>query len=293
MLLGMARPDCPLCSGTGWRLVERVDASEPAERVIERKNARPGVSLDAPKLTWAVPCDCTGSNRAQQALVRARIPKRYEHCDFENFDTDPYLEGPEGSAWNGSLAQARVVVEAFARNYPAGGETGLLLMGPCGVGKTHLAVATLRQLMQRGHEARFCDYRELLKEIQASYDPDHPVSELGVLEPVFETEVVLIDDLGASKPSPWALETIGHILNKRYNERRVTLLTTNYLDAAESAPTPIRMPSGQAVAPAREDSLTERLGQRVRSRLYEMCRTVEIAAPDYRREIRQAGRVRS
>jgi DNA replication protein DnaC len=53
------------------------------------------------------------------------------------------------------------------------------------------------------------------------------------------------------------------------------------------------MPGGQAVAPVREESLTERLGQRVRSRLYEMCRTVEIASPDYRREIRQAGRVRS
>jgi DNA replication protein DnaC len=116
---------------------------------------------------------------------------------------------------------------------------------------------------------------------------------MGVLEPVFGSEVVLIDDLGASKPSPWALETIGHILNKRYNEKRVTLLTTNYLDTAESASIPMRFPSGQTAAPAREDSLTERLGQRVRSRLYEMCRTVEIASPDYRREIRQVGRVRS
>ncbi len=294
----MARTDCPLCSGTGWRLVERVDANEPAERVVERKNARPGVSLDAPKLTWAVPCDCTGQDRAAQTLVRARIPRRYEHCDFDNFDTDLW-DGQEGyppeasKAWDRSLKQAKVVVEAFARNYPAAAETGLLLMGSCGVGKTHLAVAALRQLMQRGHDARFYDYRELLKEIQASYNPDHPVTEMGVLEPVFETEVLLIDDLGASKPSPWALETIGHILNKRYNEKRVTLLTTNYLDTAESAPAPVRMPSGQAVAPAREDSLTERLGQRVRSRLYEMCRTVEIASPDYRREIRQAGRVRS
>jgi DNA replication protein DnaC len=289
----MARPDCPLCSGTGWRLVERVEANQPAERVVERKNARPGASVADPKLTWAVPCDCTGSNRAAQTLIRARIPRRYEHCDFDNFDKDPYVDGADAPAWNRALAKARVVVEAFARNYPAGGETGLLLMGGCGVGKTHLAVAVLRQLMQRGHDARFYDYRELLKEIQASYDPDHPISEMGVLEPVFEAEVLLIDDLGASKPSPWALETIGHILNKRYNEKRVTLLTTNYLDTAEAAPTPVRFPSGQAAAPAREDSLTERLGQRVRSRLYEMCRTVEIAAPDYRREIRQVGRVRS
>jgi DNA replication protein DnaC len=149
-------------------------------------------------------------------------------------------------------------------------------------------VAALRQIMLRGHQVRFYDYRELLKDLQASYNPDHPTSEMGVLEPVLETEVLLIDDIGASKPSPWALETIGHILNKRYNEKRVTLLTTNYLDTAEKAPAPLRMPSGQSVA-ARDESLADRLGQRVRSRLYEMCRTVEMVSADYRREIRQAG----
>ena len=119
---------------------------------------------------------------------------------------------------------------------------------------------------------------------------------MGVLEPVLTAEVLLLDDLGASKPSPWAMETVGHILNTRYNERRITLLTTNYLDTAErlhacSAQEPL--PSGQAVSAAREDSLTDRLGMRIRSRLYEMCRTVEIFAPDYRREVRQAGRMRS
>jgi len=289
----MAQSDCPICSGTGWRLVERVEANEPAERVVERKNARPGASVASPKLTWAVPCDCTGGNRSTQALARARIPRRYEHCDFENFDTDPYVDDADAPAWHRRLAKARLVVEAFARNYPAGSETGLLLMGPCGVGKTHLAVAALKQLMQRGHGARFYDYRELLKELQASYDPNHPVSEMSVLEPVLEAEILLIDDLGASKPSPWALETIGHILNKRYNEKRVTLLTTNYLDTAEAPPVSLRMPSGQAVAPAHEETLMERLGQRVLSRLYEMCRIVEIASPDYRRLIRQAGRTRS
>jgi DNA replication protein DnaC len=289
----MAQPDCPVCGGTGWKLVERVDANQPAQRVVERKNATSGPSSAAPRFTWAVPCDCTGGDRVTRALARARIPHRYEHCDFENFDTDLWGGSPEASIWNRSLAQARVVIEAFARDYPASAETGLLLMGPCGVGKTHLAVAALRQVMLRGHRVRFYDYRELLKDIQASYDPDHPISEMGVLEPVLEAEVLLLDDLGASKPSPWALETISHILNKRYNDKRVTLLTTNYLDVETSSTTAARLPSGQAVAAAREETLTDRIGQRVRSRLYEMCRTVEISSADYRREIRQAGRLRS
>lgn len=287
----MADSQCPLCGGTGWRLVERIDANQKAERVVQRQNAAPGASAVPPKLTWAVPCDCSEANRASRSMTRARIPRRYEHCDFENFETDVWEGGQEGTAWDRSLAQAKLVVQGFARNYPASGETGLLLMGPCGVGKTHLAVAALRELMARGHEARFYDYRELLKELQASYDPDHPVSEMGVLEPVLKAEVLLIDDIGASKPSPWALDTIGHILNKRYNDNRVTLLTTNYLDRGENEPA--ESPPLQKLTVPRDESLVDRLGQRVRSRLYEMCRTVEISAPDYRREIRHAGRIRS
>ena len=300
----MAKPDCPLCSGTGWKTVEHVPKEEELARGSrEKPNGAPSASQGVAERkgrVWAVPCDCTGEDRATRAIRRARIPTRYEHCDFENFDTKLYDQetGPEFPKWNHSLEQAKLVTEAFARDYPAGGAAGLLVMGPCGAGKTHLAVSALRQIVLRGHSGLFYDYRELLKEIQDSYNPESQASELGVLEPVLAADVLLLDDLGASKPSPWALETVGHILNSRYNEKRITLLTTNYLDSAEpgaAGPSArnFRLPSGQAVSPAREDSLTDRLGMRIRSRLYEMCRTVELFAPDYRKEVRQAGRVRS
>ena len=302
----MAKPDCPVCGGTGWKTVERVaDAAVRAEDE-KRKHGSPekfgGDRKPAANPTvWAVPCDCTGKDRTARVLARARIPTRYEHCDFDNFDTKLYdvETGPQFTGWNRSLEQAKLVTEAFARDYPAGTDTGLLIVGPCGAGKTHLGVSALKQIVLRGHTGLFYDYRELLKEIQGSYNPESQTSELGVLEPVLTTEVLLLDDLGASKPSPWALETVGHILNSRYNERRVTLITTNYLDTAESgsaampASRSARLPSGQAVSAAREDSLTDRLGMRIRSRLFEMCRTIELFAPDYRREVRSAGRVRS
>jgi len=296
----MAQPDCPHCGGSGWKTVERVSADEDARRVAVRGGAAGATATSGPnKLVWAVPCDCAGEDRTARALARTRLPSRYEHCDFGSFDTDLYDGSPEAATWNRSLEQTRMVVEAFAREFPAGSEGGILLMGPCGVGKTHLAVAALRELVLRGHQGLFYDYRELLKEIQASYNPVSQSTEMGVLEPVLSAEVLLLDDVGASKPSAWALETVGHILNTRYNERRVTLLTTNYLDSpgpATVASKPAAAPRSSAAfgtAPAQEDSLTDRLSARIRSRLYEMCRTIEIFAPDYRREIRQAGRIRS
>ena len=144
----MAQPNCPLCGGTGWKTVERVAGDEKARR-------RPVAGASEPKGVWAVPCDCTGADRAERTTARARIPRRYEHCDFDNFDTDLYEGSPESAAWNRSLMQAKLVVEAFARDYPLGIESGLLLMGGCGTGKTHLAVAALRQIVLRGHTGIF------------------------------------------------------------------------------------------------------------------------------------------
>jgi DNA replication protein DnaC len=153
-------------------------------------------------------------------------------------------------------------------------------------------VAALKELIRRGHAGLFCDYRELLKEIQASYNPASESTEMGVLEPIRTVELLVLDDLGASKPSAWVLDIIGLILNARYNERRMTILTTNYFDEAEAPPAGARLPGGQRVV-VKEDSLGDRIGARMRSRLYEMCRTVEVYAPDFRREARQAGRARA
>jgi DNA replication protein DnaC len=292
----MARPDCPTCGGTGWKVVERT--TEGAQALASPEAGRPGSAGGEPKMVWAVPCDCTRGDRTDRALARAHVPERYRHCDFENFETDNDIENVAREQlviWNRSLAQAKLIVERFAQEFPLSSEHGLLLMGPCGVGKTHLAVAALKQIILRGHSGLFYDYRELLKEIQDSYNPESLSTEMSVLEPVLKTELLVLDDVGSSKPSPWALETVGHVLNTRYNEKRVTLLTTNYLDsdlAANSSSPPVARVAGMR-APFIEDTLTERVGQRIRSRLYEMCRTVEISAPDYRKEIRNISRFRA
>ncbi len=267
----MALENCPLCRGTGWKLVPRADGS--------RGNV-------------AVACDCGMEERAGRVMERARIPKRYEHCDFESFVTD-LVDGKTWTAQHSqSLKQASLLTQAFVRDYPGSAEKGLLLIGPSGVGKTHLAVASLKELLRRGHGGLFCDYRELLKEIQASYNPASESTEMAILEPIRNVEVLVLDDLGASKPSAWVLDIIGLVLNARYNERRTTILTTNYFDEAPNPEPAPRLPGGQRIA-VREDALADRIGARMRSRLYEMCRTVEVFSPDFRREVRQAGRARA
>jgi DNA replication protein DnaC len=294
----MARADCPLCQGSGWKVVER--SAEGAQPLASAEAARPGTAAGEPKMVWAVPCDCTTGNKAERVLAKARVPDRYRHCDFENFETDNEIENASReqlAAWNRSLAQAKLIVQRFAEEFSPVREMqndqGLLLMGPCGAGKTHLAVAALKEIVERGHSGLFYDYRELLKEIQDSYNAESQSTEMGVLDPVLKAEILVLDDVGSSKPSLWALETVGHILNTRYNEKRVTILTTNFLDAdAAIAPAPSARVAGMR-APTIEDSLTERVGKRIRSRLYEMCRTIEISAPDYRKEIRNISRFRA
>lgn len=286
----MAQANCPKCEGTGWKIIEGDHEVRPGEQRASgaRQGEADGVNGTSRSVQrLAVPCDCALADKEQRAQERARLPKRYQNCNFESYDTDQYdreTHGAAAEAWNRSLAQAKIVVQGFARDFPVATEHGLMLMGPCGVGKTHLAVAALEEIVARGHSGLFYDYRELLKEIQDSYNPESNSTEMGVLEPVLKAEVLLLDDLGSSKPSLWALETVGHILNTRYNEHRVTLLTTNFMDAAQPA---ARAANGRP-APL-EDTLTDRVGARIRSRLYEMCRTVEICAPDYRKEIRHAG----
>src|SRR6204780_2087479 len=308
----MAHPDCPHCQGIGWKVVEREIQGAQALSADKPGSASQG----KPKLVWAVPCDCTKAHQTERALALARVPERYRHCYFDNFETDNDIDNvapDQLAAFNRSLTQAKLIVQRFAEEFTPvreHAEPGLLLMGSCGVGKTHLAVAALKQIALGGHSGLFYDYRELLKEIQDSYNAVSQSTEMGVLEPVLKAEIFVLDDVGSSKPSLWALETVGHVLNTRYNEKRVTLLTTNFLDSdaaqsrnAESGSTAVsprgnaafpdsyrsgRLPSGEPMRATGEDTLTERVGRRSRSRLYEMCRTVKISAPDYRKEIRKA-----
>ena len=124
----------------------------------------------------ATRCECIRRLQGERLLEAARIPRRYRHCELSNFEH----EGPFRS-----LASAHMASLRFVGEFPLE-SAGLLLTGPIGCGKTHLAVGIAKELItQKNTGCLFYDYRELLKEIQNSYNSSVQVTEMDVLRPVF------------------------------------------------------------------------------------------------------------
>jgi DNA replication protein DnaC len=222
---------CPICFGGGFE-------------IVPGKGARP--------------CECRKRRSQSDQFERIRVPKRYETCHFHNY-----------RASNQAQERAFKYSSKLALDYPAV-DRGLLLTGTVGVGKTHLAVAILKSLAERGFKCLFYEFGALLKEIQGSYNPSTQTSELSVLAPILDAEILVLDEIGASKPTEWVRDTMAHIINSRYNDRKLTIFTTNYLDERRND---------------RDETLEDRLGVRLRSRLHEMCLTVTITGDDYRRRL--------
>lgn len=247
---------CPLCFGTGTRL-------DPSK----------GAAI----------CDCRRSNKGERALDAARIPPRFRQCDFHNYY-------PKNDTQYFAHSFASRLVEEF----PAV-ETGLLFMGSVGVGKTHLAIAVLKELIgKKGVSCLFYESGSLLKAIQDSYNPVSQTSEMRVLAPVYQAEVLVLDELGATVPTNWVRDTLYQIINTRYNNKKLTIFTTNYLDeprgTAPEAPDSGDQKRRRTFAVDRISELTtleERIGTPLRSRLYEMCKKVMIEGEDYRKHLDQ------
>jgi DNA replication protein DnaC len=258
---------CPLCGGTGWKtLAAGTDASE-------------GKPKGSGKDRRVTRCDCQLRARAATLLAAARIPRRYEHCELASYTTD--FPGADSS-----LAFAHLSASRFAQEYDPRDGTGLLIIGKIGTGKTHLAVGITKDLiLSKGIPCLFYDYRELLKEIQNSYNAAVQTTELDVLRPVFETDVLILDELGAVKPTEWVWDTVSLILNTRYNDNRTTIITTNFEDQPAAGATGSVSP---ARAAARAETLGDRIGERMRSRLHEMCRVIKMDGNDFRQTFRSA-----
>ena len=223
---------CPVCEDTGWK------------------------ALDVNGVRRVVRCECWKSQVAGALLGDARIPARYNNCDFTTFETN-----------HDSLRDAHRRATEFAQKFPVV-ERGLLFYGQPGVGKTHLATAILKDVIRsKNARGKFYETSELLRLLRETYGTGTRVNEMDILRPVMEAELLVLDDLGQEKTSDWVQETLGLLINTRYASRLPTIFTTNLVDNADVTD---------------PNSIAYRVGLRTRSRLLEMCDWVPMSGYDVR-----------
>lgn len=272
------RDGCPRCQGAGYviepegdRAVARLCTCLP---VCPRCHGSGRVTV----LRGGIPL--TGRCRCQQLPDRiehwhfAQVPARHAQATLHGFFAGTF-QHDDPVKRRALLEGVNPWLEAFD---PARRDNrGLVLHGPVGRGKTHLLVGILRELVfAHGVVVRFVEFSRLLGQLKERYSRGQGDTQL--LGELAEVPVLAIDELGKGRVTDWELAIIDEVISRRYNAMRTTLATTNYAPRVASGIRDVNL----AVVDASPQTLGDRVGDRVFSRLREMCSFVEVGGLDMR-----------
>jgi len=222
------------------------------------------------------PCTCAGRARRLKLIGDAHIPGKFAGAKLETYH-------PIDTSQKLALRIASDFVKDFGKS-----RQGLLFMGRPGLGKTHLAVSVIKALiLEKGANCKFVDFFQLLSDIRYGYTQD--LSEQAIINPYVAAPVLVIDELAKGRNTEWELTMLDQIISSRYNAAdKITLFTTNYTDAPDTPRKSGRKDTHvdtSRKSPAGEETLQEKVGERIYSRLAEMCRFIKLEGIDYRQEM--------
>lgn len=267
------RPNCSLCAGSGHRTYLN------------------NLTLYA--------CSCMHVHKLAVALNEAGIPDKYVHADLNSFATQ-HLNEQQTKKLHDNIRKIEEFCAQCA-SFATGKKTGaqkyfVTLFGPVGSGKTLLATAGLKTLIATyGLHGYFVDFQYLLSQLRAAYD-EKKTGE-NILKKLRESDILLIDEFGKGRSDKeWQLEKLDDLVNMRYNAKKVTIITTNYLPSDmryEKKDMPFT--KGRDIYSTEFDNvlpnetfwhhtLPERIGLRMYERLLEVSEFIDfVGIPSYRR----------
>ncbi len=267
---------CAECGGTGYA-VEQVLGSAararrcPCQSTCSRCGGSGYMLVPSGASSVAQVCACRHLDERIALFNQIGIPAAIARASFDSF-----------KGWSPDHARAKTVAEDFAKKFRKDAPTkGFLLYGRPGAGKTHLLVATLRWLaLEKGVGGRYVELMLLLSDIRAGFSENK--SHMDILKPLLYVPVLAIDELGKERGTEWERSMLDELISRRFNAGLATLFATNYF--LEERENPVREQPGYRTNTRSADfardaeamTLPKRVGDRVYSRLNEMCSFVKL-----------------
>jgi DNA replication protein DnaC len=279
---------CPACGGAGY-LVEQVLGKTARARRCEcqarctRCNGSGFALVPSPSGPVAQACACRHLDERLSLFNQIGIPAAVARASFEAF-----------KVWSPEHAAAKGIAEDFARKFRRDEATkGFLFYGRPGGGKTHLLASTLRWLaLEKGVGSRYVEFMLLLSDMKDGFSAGR--SHMEILRPLLSVPVLAIDELGKERGTPWEQSMLDELISRRFNSGLATLFATNYFIEPRGAP----QEPGRRADPrspefrqeAESMTLAQRVGDRIYSRLSEMCTFAKLdPGMDVRKDVHGAG----